>query len=138
MDPSSLKKWASKGGAASIKLTDAARSAIEVDVIEGHDPEHDPPSYAVLKEHYSAGKIHLPDTHEKAMALHDALTELSNTHDDRANEQSLEPSEKKFARAAAKALGTAGSAAIHHAESLKTSGGGHPDEFKRDEEGRFA
>jgi hypothetical protein len=105
-----------------INLGEHAQSAIDVDVIEGRDDDADPASYATLREHYADGKIKLPDTVEKSQALHVALTDLANAHD----EQAEHGHDKVFARGAAKELSKAADKVASHTEQL------------RDERGRFA
>ena len=106
--------------ASDIRLAASAASVIDTDVLDGRDDEHDPPSFAVLREHYNAGRITRPSTHAAAMALYEALTELANTYDDESLRDGADASEKAFARSAQKGLSTAASKALRHAESLRT------------------
>lgn len=93
-----------------IRLGPAAQSAIEVDAIEGADPTIDPPSFAVLREHYEAGKLRPASSREAVMDLHDALTELANAHDDRAEGNApADADERRFARRAREQLTSAAS-----------------------------
>lgn len=126
-----------------------AKSAIEVDVIDGQDDDHDPPSYAVLRAHFQDGKLIQPTSMKDAEALHDALTELSNSHDAIAEDKTNDPEERKFARSASKQFGTSASTMIraareeHAAKSdvqkwAESKVGGSGDERDRDDQGRFA
>lgn len=89
-----------------IRLGESARSAIEVDVLDGRDDDLDPPSYAVLRACYDDGKLTIPADPADALALAEALTDLANACDDRA-EHGDDAEERRFARNARTALTTA-------------------------------
>lgn len=90
-----------------IKLAPTALSAIDVDVFSGYDEEHDPASYAVLREHVDGlGVLNVPEDPAKRRALVDALDHLANDHDERARYLGASKDERKFALLASKCLTT--------------------------------
>lgn len=90
-----------------IKLAPTALSAIDVDVFSGYDEEHDPPTYAVLREHVDAfGVLNVPEDPAKQRALIDALDQLANDHDERARYLGASKDERSFALRASKCLMT--------------------------------
>lgn len=96
-----------------IRLTPAVASAIEVDALDGRDDEHDPLSYAVLRAHFVAPEragepafLREPATRADALALVDALVELSNSHDDIIEQRTTSADDKRFARAVCKQIST--------------------------------
>lgn len=91
-----------------IRLVPTALSAIDVDIFSGYDEDHDPSSYAVLRDHVDAdGILTVPDDPAKQRALVDALDHLANDHDERARYLGASKDERSFALRASKCLTTA-------------------------------
>ena len=91
----------------SIRLGDAAQSAIDVDVIDGHDDEYDPPCWGVLRAHYTNGALRTPENERDRALLVDALIELSNSYDAQLHERNTDAESRAFARRACAQLSTA-------------------------------
>src|SRR5512138_1794869 len=90
-----------------LRPSPSVRSAIEVAVLDGYDPEIDEPGddpYRAIRESWDGERLTVAD----ASALRLALCELSNAHDDIAVHppRGTDPSEIAFARRVVRGLDT--------------------------------
>jgi hypothetical protein len=86
-----------------VTLSIRAQSFVDVEVFDGRDDTHDPPSRAVFRDAYdrATGKIAVPDDDDaKRLALGDALTDLANDADEIATDTAKDFRERAFAKAA--------------------------------------
>lgn len=105
-----------------IRLAPSAASVIETDVLDGCDDKYDPASFVTLRAHLiGASALRAPTTREDALVIWDALTELSNAQDAEAQDTRRDPEQRRFARAASRALTTAASRVLR---TRRTNEGG--------------
>lgn len=93
-----------------VRLPPSAQSAIEVDVLDGADAEHDPPGFAAIRSCYTDGQLSVPSDPEQVALLRQGLLDLSDGYSDAAASRHtprLDAEQRRFADAAASALSTA-------------------------------
>lgn len=90
-----------------ISLSPSARSIVEVDIVEGYDPDVDADGRALIAAAYADGALIIPSASEDREALYVALTDLANDCDAVAEDGDRESPDRALHRAARTSITTA-------------------------------
>lgn len=92
-----------------IRLSPSARSVVDVDIVEGYDPDVDSEGRASIAAAYADGALRVPSDPQDREALYVALTDLANDCDEIAEDKGRETSDRALHRAARASITAAAS-----------------------------
>lgn len=100
-----------------IRLSPSARSVVDVDIVEGYDPEIDPAGRLRIAAVYTDGVLRVPGTTEDRESLYVALTDFANDCDEIAEDKGRDTSDRALHRAARASITAAASKVLAAAYS---------------------